>query len=456
MLFLLVGIFLFCNCSICARIDEYLKDVSRLKDMLREKERQKKALFQSWLKHEDEILHFQALYNKGDVIIDVYQKFLKVYKKLEAKKEKEKLGVEDKGRYSRLLMILCEQYPKVEKTYTLKENILKQIEASHARQGDSLNAYKNVQDEIIQAKETLAHINKKIRVEKEKERIKTVNEILHKELDNITPPKDFKVIAWGGKAPNYDWMQFDRRSKYVKKPKLKKKESQFFDALYVQDWTAYYRIWGDEKLDDIARSVAFIDVDKGVRPHTGPFKLNNKRLNTFYKKNANKAQLMQQEVIKGWAHRFKLHFQIKPEYLPIFTRRFLHLLKTDSRLQHVEAFKVAYTIEPGANYYDNEGNVPEDASSIVAVYLPLIPFEKRYIVADILKAVEEGFQDVLGVWWLKISPRFNQHIKGFIYLSGGDGDSKKIYKRAVQEGLLPRNYIYTDGYIFFKGYAPFE
>lgn len=284
------------------------------------------------------------------------------------------------------------------------------------------------------------------------DKLDTINNNLRKGLDSVVPPVPFLSGCIDGREPDYDWMLFERENK---RPICKKERSCLFPHC-VHEWASYDKKWQGKFLHEIVPKLAFIDPNNGITPLNSPFKVKKKdrKLYGLCKTYESKWKEIQQEVIKGLSHRFKMHLQIKPEYIPVFVKRFLVLLEEDYRMQYIDSFKVAYTIMPGENYYFFDKEVPEDAFSTVVVYPPLLTFDQLHLLEDMLLAIEQEFEDVLDAWWLKIPPRLNKHIKGFIYLGGGDADDKLQYKKAVEKKRLLRNIIFTPGYIFFKGCKP--
>lgn len=162
----------------------------------------------------------------------------------------------------------------------------------------------------------------------------------------------------------------------------------------------------------------------------------------FEEMNESQVVTLRKEIIKGLAYRYKLHLQIKPEYLVWFVNDFEKFITNDPRCKNIESFKAAA-----------RGNIEnfqkkEDPLATIVVYIVLVKPKDRYkVIKPILQAILERYKNVSKEIDFGVVPRFSKKIKDFIYISGGDGDTKKAFKAKKIE-----NKIYTDDYAFFKGY----
>jgi len=173
----------------------------------------------------------------------------------------------------------------------------------------------------------------------------------------------------------------------------------------------------------------------------------------FYTRN--QLREIRKEVIEGMEHTFKIHFQVKPEYIVSFLNDFARLLKSDPRLKNIESFKVAKELKPGYHIPIGKNTFKVHPLPIIVAYLKLIPGsneDKNKIIEPILDALIERYKDVSEELDLGYPPRFNMEIWDFIWIAGGEGYVKEKYKRALDAHVLDRNNLYTDDFAFFKGY----
>ncbi|MFH0898180.1 MAG: hypothetical protein V1855_01235, partial [bacterium] len=165
-------------------------------------------------------------------------------------------------------------------------------------------------------------------------------------------------------------------------------------------------------------------------------------------------EALKQEALEGMAYRYKIHLQIKPEYLESFVKDFAEFSATSPQCRCIEQLKVAPQIKRGLNYFNKDGSEPKDAMPIIVIYVMLLPGtkeEKNKILNEIVHAIIQRYENVEDGIELKIGPRFNRQIHKFVWIAGGDGDDKKVFKPLVDKNEL-RNLVYTDDYAFFKGY----
>jgi hypothetical protein len=186
-----------------------------------------------------------------------------------------------------------------------------------------------------------------------------------------------------------------------------------------------------------------------------------------------------EEVLAALACRFKLHIQIKPEFLMSFVKDFMRFVLEDKNCKNIYAFKVATKFIPGRNYFPKKGKKRKKLihpPAIIVVYITLLPGTKEAkncLLNKIVTACLERYKayDKYGKkgMALKIFPRFSRGLfskelssKAF-FISGGDGDdkivcfriSKEYKKNAKKDKSFLSEYdpinIYTEDLAFFKG-----
>jgi len=410
--------------------------------------------------------------NQNILKINIENKLIAVLEKIFIKIKEDPGYIKKKFQYENIckdLKTLSKEFPVIEKKIDLQLSEFKEIHyllTAYLRYIDHYNHSFSKIDTIIKSIKLL----KKYKISKDLyEKISLLEKklklflVINKDLKILNKIKSNSFHIY---PMSHRWIKFDRKKR--KQIPYTKEKAPFLEMLStgryknLVNWARHdikINLFGKKiHIIDISQALAFIDLENNITPINGP--CNIPELNTFLqKKNLTQKQdfqNMQDEAIKGLAYRFKIHLQIKPEYIVPFTNSFLNLLETKPQLKYIESFKVTSKILPGDNYYSYETNkAPENPVPIITVYFALIPFKKINLLTDAINTLETNFRDNLKRYHLKITPRFNKHIKGFIYIAGGDGDSKEVYYNKLVKKLLPRNYIYNNDLLqFIKGYVP--
>ena len=165
------------------------------------------------------------------------------------------------------------------------------------------------------------------------------------------------------------------------------------------------------------------------------------------------------EVAEGMGHRYKIHLQIKPEYLVSFINDFMKLLKEERRLSDIFAFKFYNYFIPNLHIHINQEN-----NAIVVLYVKLLPGsieEKTEKLKTIILAIAEHYREYLDTIHLPITPRFNRQVIGFIYLAGSDANDKILLNDKIKEARTTKEVkrltkiketLFTDDLAFFRKY----
>jgi len=161
---------------------------------------------------------------------------------------------------------------------------------------------------------------------------------------------------------------------------------------------------------------------------------------------------IKREAIKGKSYRYKLHLQIKKEYLVSFVNAFVLLLNEDPRLKAICKFKFLKKIPRGWENPKYSGLV----SGIIGVYLPLVPGNNEYrhtLIKPFVQAIWDYFKKVATKIYNGVRPRGNIQIEDFIYIGAGEGMNKlELFKREQEEIFPWINTTYTPDYTSFIGY----
>jgi len=287
-------------------------------------------------------------------------------------------------------------------------------------------------------------------------------QVFNRNFNFLNKQKDPKTMSF----KNPRWYYSDLLDKNENQL-LQEAKSRFVSPdFHISDWATH----AEKKLINFRRSILFTDIENKIYPDTGP-------LSHIFKHNLQYYQLtipqraddkkayfkgLKQEVLNGAAHRYKIHLQIKPEYYASFMNDFITFIKTNSHLRNIAHFKFTNSFKPGENYYKKRRKAPKNAIPIIVLYVCLLPGtkdQKNDLLQEIIQAIIDRYEDYLDEAHLPIKPRFNRHIKGFIYLAGGDGDDKEelyirrneIRSRGYRFSKIKKS-IYTKDWAFFRGY----
>ncbi len=164
------------------------------------------------------------------------------------------------------------------------------------------------------------------------------------------------------------------------------------------------------------------------------------------------------EAIKIMGCKFKIHLQVKPEYILSFINHFSKLLYIDSRLHSIKSFKV---INP--DYFSQE---VFQEYPIIVVYIPIFyerdPVKRSEFLDSFIDAINDCYAEVISmIAWTQTEPRFNYKINDLIYIAGGEGYIKKLFQLTLKDEKDQEkaakfasriSCIYTSDFKFIRGF----
>jgi len=163
---------------------------------------------------------------------------------------------------------------------------------------------------------------------------------------------------------------------------------------------------------------------------------------------------IKKEAIRGKSLRYKMHFQIKKEFLTAFVNDLLVLLNQDPRLRPVCNIKVMRGIRAKAEDPAFSGKV----AGIIVLYIPFISGSntKRHgIIKFFMKALWDRYKIVAVKQKIHnhVRPRGNVQVVDFIYIGAGEG-MNKVWVQKLQERKPARwkNTVYTPDYSSYRLY----
>jgi hypothetical protein len=184
---------------------------------------------------------------------------------------------------------------------------------------------------------------------------------------------------------------------------------------------------------------------------------------------------------------YKVHLQVQPEYIMSFALDFCNYFLNAKGLEFVKVFKLSkYSRTQIERCYrpcggeEKEQAKPgslmasfEAASGSCLIYRSRIPmfviyvefyndseFTRNRILDGVIGAIMDRYGEHIETIALTkceeklcdYTPRFNRKINDLIYIAGSDADIKIDYKKMLKEGLIQENTVFTDDYVFVKGY----
>jgi len=164
------------------------------------------------------------------------------------------------------------------------------------------------------------------------------------------------------------------------------------------------------------------------------------------------------EAIKIMGCKFKIHLQVKPEYIISFINDFSKLLYKDPRLHSIKSFKV---VKP-----DFFAEMTSQAFPIIVVYLPIFyesdPVKRGEILDSFIDAINDYYAEFVSrIAWTQTEPRFNYKINDLIHIAGSEGYLKQLLndylKKQTDKELLVVHtarifYVFTPDFKFVKGF----
>ncbi|MBY0352935.1 hypothetical protein K2W90_01050 [Candidatus Babeliales bacterium] len=179
--------------------------------------------------------------------------------------------------------------------------------------------------------------------------------------------------------------------------------------------------------------------------------VNNEMLNPK-KYSLDQAQQAREEAIKVRSCIWKIHLQVKPNYLLPFLADFLPFILTDYRLRNIYDFKVARLFTKGQHLPDDKGCLSKSPAPIVVLYVKNFfsetHAERNAVVDPIIQALVERYDDnTIG---LDITPRCNAKINKLVYIAQDNFDQKALFFKTRGHAFMRE--IYTPNLAFVKGY----
>ncbi|MFH1254063.1 MAG: hypothetical protein V1646_01370 [bacterium] len=164
------------------------------------------------------------------------------------------------------------------------------------------------------------------------------------------------------------------------------------------------------------------------------------------------------EAIKIMGCKFKIHIQVKPEYLISFISHFFKVLHKDPRLHSIKLFKV---VDPNFFSAVISQNFP-----VIVVYLPIFyesdSVKRSEILDSFIDAINDCYAGFISrIAWTQTEPRLNYKINDLIYIAGSEGYLKlrfmlglKQYSGSEESALfMSRIYdVFTPDFKFVRGF----
>lgn len=207
-----------------------------------------------------------------------------------------------------------------------------------------------------------------------------------------------------------------------------------------------------------------IDDDPTVKCFLDKIKL-KKILKVKYPYELSKEQQkdFQKEVVEGLALTYKIHLQIKEEYLIKFFEDILDFISTDEIGQLIHQLKIIKKYMPGVVIPIDKNTPLKNPVPVIILYLEPVRgtrSEKNKYIARILNAILDRYKNCdpkeIG---LNITPRCNRKINEFLYVAQGEGQIKARYYDNIKSEYtnpnkfsFPENNVFTDDFAFYKDY----
>ncbi|MFA6534731.1 MAG: hypothetical protein WCS92_00585 [Candidatus Babeliales bacterium] len=174
----------------------------------------------------------------------------------------------------------------------------------------------------------------------------------------------------------------------------------------------------------------------------------------FYSDN----ELERREAIKIMGCKFKIHLQVKPEYLISFISHFFKILYKDPKLRSIKLFKV---VDPNLFSAVTSQNFP-----VIVVYVPIFyesnPIKRSEILDSFIDAINDYYAEFISkIAWTSSEPRFNYKINDLIYIAGSEGSLKIYLKLRLEQQDDPEESaqlrarifdVFTPDFKFIRGF----
>jgi hypothetical protein len=166
----------------------------------------------------------------------------------------------------------------------------------------------------------------------------------------------------------------------------------------------------------------------------------------------------QQETVKIMGCKFKLHIQVKPEYLIYFINDLFKFLSQTQRFYSVKTFKV---IDPNLFHEIERLRHP-----IIIIYLPIFyesdAVKRSEFLDSFILPIAKRYENLVSTAsWIKSEPRFSHKINDLIYIAGGEGFIKCLLKSKLEELYNSKGFadlsarifrVFTRDFHFIKGF----
>jgi hypothetical protein len=157
----------------------------------------------------------------------------------------------------------------------------------------------------------------------------------------------------------------------------------------------------------------------------------------------NLLQEEKEEVIREH-NRFKIHLQVKEEYMQDVLNRLTQLFNNNPALRGIQTFKVLrFRYKPSTE-------ARAERLPIIVIYLPTGFYPKDYqqrhqllnaLVDPIVEEFKNDAEEISQNMW---EPRFNHRINNMIWIAGGEG-----YNKSIMRGKSTHIYNINDGDMHF-------
>jgi len=163
-----------------------------------------------------------------------------------------------------------------------------------------------------------------------------------------------------------------------------------------------------------------------------------------------KIRAIKREAMLGLSYRYKIHLQVKQEWLVSVVNELVSLFQTDPRCFSIVSFKIVKHVFPQFEHSYYSGRIP----GIIGIYLPLIRGTKEERHAQIkpfVQAIWDRFKYIAKKIHSGVRPRGNLQIKDFMYISAGEGLNKLELMGEEWEDNW-KNTVYAPNYVSFAGH----
>jgi hypothetical protein len=156
---------------------------------------------------------------------------------------------------------------------------------------------------------------------------------------------------------------------------------------------------------------------------------------------------IKKEALAGAAQVYKIHLQIDYPYLINFLRDFIPFINNNKFGRVIEIIKVSY---------DKIANQADQTSTLICYLKPLAGTkeENNSFLQKLLQTIATRYKNLPKEAFVNELPRYNKKINDFIYLAQNNGDTKKMYKKILENKYFRGKIenVFTENFAFLKGY----